>query len=89
MENKIDIDKDKLIKHIIRWLNDNIDSPPMGSIGVSTDSADLKEKKEDLVKRKCFACSREKAMGKFERYCSDSCRTRATRYYQAPNSISW
>ena len=27
-----------------------------------------KEKKEDLVKRKCFACSREKAMGKFERY---------------------
>ncbi len=44
MENKIDIDKDKLIKHIIRWLNDNIDSPPMGSIGVSTDSADLKEK---------------------------------------------
>ena len=44
MENKIDIDKDKLIKHIIRWLNDNIDSPPMGSIGVSTDSADLIEK---------------------------------------------
>jgi hypothetical protein len=48
-----------------------------------------KEEKQDLVKRKCFACSREKAMGKFERYCSDSCRTRATKYYQAPNSISW
>ena len=44
---------------------------------------------EILVKRKCFACSKEKAMGKFERYCSDSCRSRATRYYQAPNSISW
>jgi|TARA_B100000902_G_scaffold305791_1_gene294285 hypothetical protein len=38
------IDKDKLIEHIIKWLNDNIDNPPMGSIGVSTDSADLKEK---------------------------------------------
>jgi len=47
------------------------------------------KEKEDLVKRKCFACNKEKAMGKFERYCSDSCRTRATRYYQAPNSISW
>ena len=47
------------------------------------------KEKEDLVKRKCFACNKEKAMGKFERYCSDSCRSRATRYYQAPNSISW
>jgi hypothetical protein len=44
---------------------------------------------ENLVKRKCFACSKEKAMGKFERYCSDDCRSRATRYYQTPNSISW
>ena len=44
---------------------------------------------EVLIKRKCFACNKEKNMGKFERYCSDSCRTRATRYYQAPNSISW
>jgi len=47
------------------------------------------KEKEDLVKRKCFACNKEKAMGKFERYCSDSCRSRATRYYQTPNSISW
>ena len=38
------IDKDKLIEHIIRWLNSNIDDPPMGSIGVATESADLKEK---------------------------------------------
>ena len=44
---------------------------------------------EKLVKRKCFACSKEKSMGKFERYCSDDCRSRATRYYQTPNSISW
>jgi hypothetical protein len=47
------------------------------------------KEKEDLVKRKCFACNKEKAMGKFERYCSDSCRSKATRYYQTPNSISW
>ena len=48
-----------------------------------------KSEEKDLVKRKCFACSKEKAMGKFERYCSDDCRSRATRYYQTPNSISW
>ena len=34
-----------------------------------------KEEKQDLVKRKCFACGKEKAMGKFERYCNDSCRS--------------
>jgi len=39
------VDK-KLIDHIIRWLNENIDSPPMGSVGVATDSQDLKEKIE-------------------------------------------
>ena len=44
---------------------------------------------EKLVKRKCFRCGKEKKMGKFERYCSDSCRSSATRYYQTPNSISW
>ena len=38
------IDKDKLIYNIIQWLDDNIDSPPMGSVGVATDSQDLKEK---------------------------------------------
>ena len=47
------------------------------------------KEKEDLVKRKCFACGKEKAMGKFERYCSDDCRSRSTRYYQTPNSIRW
>ena len=38
------VDYDKLIGHIIQWLDDNIDSPPMGSIGVCTESQDLKEK---------------------------------------------
>ena len=38
------VDYDKLIHHIIQWLDDNIDSPPMGSVGVATDSQDLKEK---------------------------------------------
>ena len=47
------------------------------------------KEKEDLVKRKCFACDKEKEMGKFERYCCDSCRSRATRYYQTPSSIIW
>ena len=47
------------------------------------------KEKEDLIKRKCFACGREKAMGKFERYCNDSCRSRATKNYQAPNSLRW
>ena len=43
---------------------------------------------EILVKRKCFRCDKIKPMGKFQRYCSDSCRSSATRYYQTPNSIS-
>ena len=47
------------------------------------------KKEERMIKRKCFACNKEKAMGKFERYCCDSCRSRATRHYQTPNSISW
>jgi len=45
--------------------------------------------KEKLIKRKCFACGKEKEMGKFERYCCDSCRSRATRYYQTPSSVIW
>ena len=44
---------------------------------------------EKLIKRKCFACGKEKEMGKFERYCCDSCRSIATRYYQTPSSIIW
>lgn len=31
---------------VIRWLDSNIDSPPMGSVGIATDSADLKQKIE-------------------------------------------
>ena len=44
---------------------------------------------ENLVKRKCFACNKEKAMGKFGRYFRDDWRSRAIRYYQKPNSIRW
>ena len=29
---------------------------------------------EKLVKRKCFACGKEKEIGIFERYCSPECR---------------
>ena len=32
------------LEMIIRWLNSNIDDPPMGSVGIATDSADLKQK---------------------------------------------
>ena len=46
-----------------------------------------KEEKQDLVKRKCFACGKEKAMGKFERYCNDSCRTRATKHYNGSYGV--
>ena len=34
------------IDMIILWLDSNIDSPPMGSVGIATDSADLKQKIE-------------------------------------------
>ncbi len=34
------------LEMIIRWLNSNIDDPPMGSVGIATDSADLKQKIE-------------------------------------------
>ena len=37
--------------------------------------------KEELVKRKCFTCGKEAKMGKFERYCNDTCRSRATKHY--------
>ena len=47
------------------------------------------KKEERIIKRKCFYCNKEKEMGVFERYCCDSCRSRATRHYQTPNSISW
>jgi hypothetical protein len=35
-----------IVDMVIRWLDSNIDDPPMGSIGIATDSADLKEKIE-------------------------------------------
>ena len=35
-----------IINMVIRWLDSNIDEPPMGSIGIATDSADLKQKIE-------------------------------------------
>ncbi len=35
-----------IIDMVIRWLDSNIDDPPMGSIGIATDSADLKQKIE-------------------------------------------
>ena len=31
---------------VIRWLDSNIDEPPIGSVGIATDSADLKQKIE-------------------------------------------
>ena len=34
------------LEMIIRWLNSNIDDPPMVSVGIATDSADLKQKIE-------------------------------------------
>jgi len=42
-------------------------------------SKPVKDKKEDLVKRKCFICGTKANMGRFERYCSIHCRSRATR----------
>ena len=35
-----------IINMVIRWLDSNIDEPPMGAIGIATDSADLKQKIE-------------------------------------------
>ena len=35
-----------IINMVIRWLDSNIDEPPIGSVGIATDSADLKQKIE-------------------------------------------
>ena len=43
--------------------------------------------KEELVKRKCFACGKEAKMGKFERYCNDTCRSRATKHYNGSYGV--
>ena len=37
------------------------------------------DKKEILVKRSCYICGVKAKMGKFERYCSVHCRSKATR----------
>ena len=42
-------------------------------------SKPVKDKKEDLVERKCNICGTKAKMGRFERYCSVHCRSRATR----------
>jgi len=44
---------------------------------------------EDLVKRKCFRCGKEKEIGKFERYCSPECRTIATQHDMGSYRIVW
>ena len=35
-----------IIDMVIRWVDSNIDEPPIGSVGIATDSADLKQKIE-------------------------------------------
>jgi len=37
------------------------------------------EKEEILIERKCYICGTKANMGRFERYCSVNCRSRATR----------
>ena len=38
-----------------------------------------KAKEEALVERNCFICGKKAKMGKFQRYCSVHCRSKATR----------
>jgi hypothetical protein len=44
---------------------------------------------EDLVKRKCFRCGKEKKIGRFERYCSPECRTIATQHDTGSYRMVW
>ncbi len=37
------------------------------------------DEEEILIERKCYICGTKANMGKFERYCSVNCRSRATR----------
>ena len=37
-----------------------------------------KPKEEVLIERKCFICGTKAKMGKFERYCSFTCKRKAT-----------
>ena len=36
------------------------------------------DKEEVLIERKCFICGTKAKMGKFERYCSFTCKHKAT-----------
>ena len=47
------------------------------------------DKKEILVKRKCFYCNKEKEMGKFQRYCSTLCRNQGTRNYVSGYKVGY
>jgi endogenous inhibitor of DNA gyrase (YacG/DUF329 family) len=44
---------------------------------------------EKLIKRKCFACGKQKEIGVFERYCSPECRAVARQYNTDTYRISW
>ena len=44
---------------------------------------------EELVKRKCFRCDKKVKMGKFERYCSPTCRYHATRNYVSGYKVGY
>ena len=45
--------------------------------------------KEDLVERKCFRCDKKAKMGKFERYCSPTCRYHATKNYASGYKVGY
>ena len=38
-----------------------------------------KPEEENMTERNCFICGTKAKMGKFQRYCSVQCRTRATK----------
>ena len=44
---------------------------------------------EELVERKCFRCDKMAKMGKFERYCSPTCRYHATRNYVSGYKVGY
>ena len=48
-----------------------------------------KAEKEELIKRKCFYCNKEKEMGRFERYCSTLCRNQGTRNYVSGYKVGY
>ena len=45
------------------------------------------DKEEVLTERKCFICGRKAKMGKFERYCSFTCKHKATSLDQTSHGI--